>query len=157
MVLSLIPLPYKLAAVAIAALALFGFGYWKGYQNEHDKFVTFKSAVEQAQEQIRIENERKLAALNDLSDRYERDLRSAHVALADKRVRVSNNCGQGGVQAVPAHAGGLAQLPQQESGLGSGRSITAQECEKRINWAVEDAAMIEWYKSWDIDRIEATQ
>lgn len=36
---------YKLLGIAGLVVALFGFGYWKGYSSEHEKFLAYKQNI----------------------------------------------------------------------------------------------------------------
>jgi hypothetical protein len=71
---------------------------------------------------------------------------------------VRESCsGTGILPTNPSNAGITAQLPVEESGLGAERVITAEECETRLGFAIEDAVTIEWMKYHDNQAHEASK
>jgi hypothetical protein len=71
---------------------------------------------------------------------------------------VRDTCsGTGILPTGTANAGITANLPVEESGLGAERSITAEECETRLGFAIEDAVTIEWMKYHDSQAHEASK
>lgn len=104
---SLIPLPYKLIGVGILVIGLFGCGYWRGYTNEHIKFVAYESQVKAQGEmqanlnkQKEIENDRQTqqvaqdyaATTNELHNQLER-LRNLYAGGSTVSTVASNSQG----------------------------------------------------------------
>lgn len=47
----------KLFGLGLVAAGVFGFGYWKGYSSEHEKFVTYKAEIQAQVKQQEIYNQ----------------------------------------------------------------------------------------------------
>lgn len=132
------PLAIVTAAFAVLA-AIFGLLY-KGEVDAHAKYV---AAVKHQSETVRFENlaetSRLEAVVRDSDAAW-----AAALAVADSRpVRVlpARGC-EGGLSATTASAG-LTTGTIEEPRFSPTRDVAAEECEKRLNWAMEDAARIE--------------
>jgi hypothetical protein len=139
--------PWLIAAVCAVTTVMF-FNLYNGVTHEYSKF---RADVASAQEQVRLDNERQVQAVTKAARQVADDYSKARAALAagPRVVRVRDACsGSGILPGVSANATSTEGLHVPQSGLGAERSITGDECEIRLNWAVEDAATIEWMKAW---------
>ena len=155
-----LPSPTMLMAAVIIGLSISNVIFVSLYRSTANEYSDFKTRVASESELLRSENERKLQAVTTVHRQVEHDYAQARAALAagPRVVRVRDTCsGTGILPGVSANAGIIAQLPVEESGLGSERVITAEECEARINWAAEDAMTIEWMKYHDNQAHEASK
>lgn len=151
-----LPNPYFLLAAGIAIAVSFGAGYWRGWSSGMEKYYEFEGRVKAENEQIRIDNERKLAAMGLVQRRTEDGWRTALAELQRNRIRVQPIRCQGAVPGVPAPAGrpdeAAAELRPDPA-----ISITVDQCEARVNAAANDAAQVVWIQQWIKDRHEASK
>lgn len=141
---------------AIAVLAVLAILFYNLYRGAVNDLATYRAEVEAAQEQVRLDNERKINELVAVNVRLESGWNDAVRALRDRpTIRVRPNSCPRTVPAVPANAGEPTQLPVEESR--SGAEVSVAECETRLNVAIEDAAVIEWMKHWEASAHEATK
>lgn len=79
----------KWIGIAVAAIALYGFGYYQGYSGEHEKFLAFKAEAKAAYDQQVKETERITASQTTITKKveaqYEKDL--ATVRAVYQRLR----------------------------------------------------------------------
>jgi hypothetical protein len=140
--------PWLIAAVCAVTAVLF----FNLYQGKVDEFANYKSAVESAQEQVRLENERKVADLVAVNTRLDAgwsdaldDLRSVSAI----RVR-KPNCSTGALPDVPA-------APSEPDAATAEREIGAEQCEAIANNAVTDAAHVMWLQHFINEQHKATK
>lgn len=113
-----LPILYRVLAIAALVLGLVGFGYYKGYSHEKEKFDTYKAEVEAAAmtQEAKVKTlEKQATNINkDVSNAYNRDL----AAVRAYYQRLLNHQGSGELSKVPsgssgAYAGTEDQLPSQ--------------------------------------------
>lgn len=132
----MIPLPYTLAAAGIALVASFFLGYNYGLE----KYYDLKSAVAQEQNRAAAESER---VTGEIAKGWANSL--AWHRNNPRIVRVRDNCG---VQ-VPGTPGGIdGRPPHQRLGAGGDATLTASQCETRLNDALGDAAQLMALQAW---------
>jgi hypothetical protein len=149
--------PYTYMAGVAILLASHGYVYFKGRESGLEKYHEYRTAVESEMESVRAENAQKLAAMEQVARTAESGWESARTALANRPVRVRDNCGAGGLSALPQATGVVEGLQASQSGLGSIRTITVEECETRINGSLTDAVWIETVKKLTDDLHEASK
>jgi hypothetical protein len=150
----ILPNPYFLLAAGITLAVSFGAGYWRGWSSGMEKYYAFKSDVETQQEAVRMENDRKLAAMAVVQRRTEDGWRTAIDELQRNRIRVQPVRCPGVMPTIPAAVERPDAAPV-ESGLGSTISVT--ECEGRVNNAANDAAHVIWLQHWIKQQHEASK
>lgn len=88
-------------AIFVAAVALYLFGYYKGYSGEHEKFLAYKAEAEAAYNQQVKETERITQAQEQITKKaeaqYEKDLASVRAIYS----RLRSQSGIGAVSGVP--------------------------------------------------------
>jgi hypothetical protein len=110
MLLSLLPFPYRMLALALLAVALVGFGWVKGAHHEEAKFEAYKA---RQMADAAMELSKRLAQQTDLQRKNEgiaNDLLKAKRARAADAIVVAD------------------KLRDYESAAGSARSIEASAC-----------------------------
>ena len=152
--LSIVPLPYRILAMAVFAAALFGFGYVKGLEHEKVVFDAFKAKVEEVGKTAQIEakrvNDLHQKTLEDVSNVWKNQLQpardgavAAYIAAHPARVRdTSSSSGT-----MPGNAGRIEgndaaskeQLPTGE---------TCRPDDRFIQDAAEDALAIKTWQDW---------
>jgi hypothetical protein len=146
----MIPTQYMvIGAVGLACLTG-GIGYIKGRESGLEKYHEYRAAVESEMESVRVENEQKLAAMEQVARTAESGWNSARTALANRPVRVRDNCGAGGLSALPTSAQGLDAT----ASLGA---IDSGQCETYLNAGIEDAAKLMHLQQWITDTHEASK
>jgi hypothetical protein len=155
-----LPNPYFLLAAGIAIAVSFGLGYWRGWSSGMENYYEFKGRVEAANEQVKDENERKLADATAVAKRATDGWETALREL-DQRGRVIRvqpaRCPK--VPAVP-NAGGQAHVAAEERAAdpaGNETAISVEQCETVANNAVEDAAKVLWLQDFIVKQHEATK
>lgn len=131
----ILPNPYMIMGAAAVVVVAFGLGYWKGWSSGMENYYEFKSQVEAANEQIRIDTEKKLDELAELQRVTEANWRIALDTLRNRPIRVRNNCGTGEMPSIPTPTGRPDEAPAQ-------LVISTGECETVANNAVFDAAQV---------------
>ena len=142
-----IPLPYKLAGLALAMVICAVLGYMKGYENANDKYLAFKADV--AQQTAILEANAEKARLE--TDRITADVSKAWAAALDharanpRTIRVSAGCDSTGLRPLSTPAEGLngASLSSGEE-----RTITTEQCEAVANDSLLDDQWIRLVKEW---------
>ena len=155
-----LPSPTMLLFAIVTALAMSNAVFVYLYRSAVDDLSSFKSAVAQESELLRIENAEKLQASLDVNRQINDDYAKARADLAGRPrvVRVRESCsGTGILPTVSSNAGITANLPVEEPTAGSARTITVEECETRLGYAIEDALTIEWMKDWAAQVHEASK
>ena len=138
----ILPNPYFLLAAGIAIAVSFGLGYWRGWQSGMENYYEFKADVEQAQESIRLDTERKMAAALQINERATAGWKSALVELDRAgRIRVQPVRCPAIMPTVPA-ATSRTDGPAVEYRPDPLDSITIEQCEIRVNNAVRDAVQV---------------
>ena len=146
----MIPTQYMvIGAVGLACLTG-GIGYIKGRESGLEKYYEYRTAVESQMESVRAENEQKLAAMEQVARTAESGWNSARTALANRPVRVRDNCGAGGLSPLPTSAQGLDAT----ASLGT---IDPGQCETYLNAGIEDAAKLMHLQQWITDTHEASK
>jgi hypothetical protein len=140
-------------AVAIAALLLTNFITYSLYKSEVAEYAQFKAEILTQQEQIRIDNERKLAKLADINHQAVIGWKSALDALGKRgSIRVQPVCRQGSLPTVPAATSRVADAPKEPAA-----DITVAQCESIANNAVEDTLKLVMLQEWIHKAREATK
>ena len=152
------PNPYFLLAAGIAIAVSFGLGYWRGWTSGVEKYYEFRTKVETEMGVLQAENERKQREAKAVADRAVIDLAAAldELGRRPRIVRVQPVRCPGAVPAVPETPEGIPGLPAGEQGSGAVRTITAEECEARINAGHGNVIWIEQVKKLTDDLHRAT-
>lgn len=150
--IDLIPLPYKIAGIALVMIICAVLGYMKGYENANDKYLAFKTDVAQQTAQLeadaekaRLESERVTA---DVSKAWAAALNHARANPRIVRVR-DTSCGASSLSSVSAT--GLkpdATSVEQEFGARADVALSVAQCEEVANNAVMDAAALLHLQAW---------
>lgn len=158
------PHPYFLLAAGIAIVVSFGLGYWRGWASGMENYYEYKGQVEAANAQAAAENQRKMADAIAVARRATEGWETAERELAKRGnvIRVQPpRCPK--VPAVP-NTGGEAHGASKESGSSTDgatapepKTIGVEECEARVNFAVEDAAKVLWLQDYIVNLPEATK
>ena len=157
--LGFIPLPYKLVITCVIAVAIGAYGFSLGYawnkddldacESTVDDIRRISDALETENERIKLDSEK---VTRDVSERW------ADVVAFNKRnptiVRVRDNC----EVPVPNTTTGIDGRPTNQ-GLGSAgnATLTASQCEKRLNDALGDAAQLMALQEWVRKQNEVTK
>ncbi len=150
--------PYTYIAGIVILAASHSYAFFKGYQHEHDKLVTYTAQVSLASAQAEADIQRRLR----LSDQVTADIKSDLSAALDtlhKRpaVRVQQpNCNTRGLSTVPFTTGITTQAPTADP-VDTSKLITAEECEKYIGDGIEDAVKYAWLQDFVIRQHEASK
>ena len=158
----ILPSPYMLLAAGIAIAVSFGLGYWKGYGNGISKYYEFKANVEQAQESLRIEHERRVLEMGRINTEALSRWKQAAADLDALRsrgpiIRVQPaKCPGGAVSAIPQPATG-ASATAEESRPDPALTLTVEQCEARINVAIDDAVRFMHLQAWVLKQVEASK
>lgn len=106
MMFGLSPTLVKWGGIALAVLAVFGFGYYKGYANQKEKFDTYKAEVkavaaaqEEKTQQIEIKNQKLIKETKDAYNTQLANLRTYYGMRYNK--------GGGTMPQVPYTPGGV--------------------------------------------------
>ena len=151
----ILPSPMMLMAGVSLALGLSTFMFYRLYQGAVDDYANFKSTVEAHQEQIRIDNDRKLAAAAHVNATAQAGWKSAVAELdKHKRIRVQPVRCPGAMPALSTAAVGL-NVTSQELRSDTAVSITVEQCETVANNASYDAAQVVHLQSWITNQVEA--
>ena len=142
--------PYTYMAGVAILLISHGYVYFKGRESGLEKYYEYRTAVESQMESVRVENAQKLAAMEQVARTAESGWESARTALANRPVRVRDNCGAGGLSALPTSAQGLDAT----ASLGT---IDSGQCETYLNAGIEDAAKLMHLQQWITDTHEASK
>ena len=147
----MIPTQYMvIGAVGLACLTC-GIGYIKGRESGLEKYYEYRTAVESQMESVRVENEQKLAAMEQVARTAESGWNSARTALANRPVRVRDTCsGAGILPTVPTAASGI-------DATASIGTIDSGQCETYLNAGIEDAAKLMHLQQWITDTHEASK
>jgi hypothetical protein len=138
--------PWLIAAVCAVSAVMF----LNLYRSTTHEFAKFRTDVEAQMESVRVENEQKLAAMEQVARTAESGWMSARTALANRPVRVRDNCGTGGLSPLPTSAQGLDAT----ASLGT---IDSGQCETYLNAGIEDAAKLMHLQQWITDTHEASK
>lgn len=122
----------KLFGVGLVAAGIFGFGYWKGYSSEHEKFVGYKAeiAAQVRQQEIYNQNIAKQQQLKTEGIINEYKAKLAHLRNSP-----------GWMQRNPS----AVQLPQAPSTQGA---FTAPTYEVLIGQCLETTLMLTSLQEW---------
>jgi hypothetical protein len=145
--------PYTYMAGVAILLISHGYVYFKGRESGLERYHEYRTDVESQMESVRAENEQKLAAMEQVARTAESGWMSARTALANRPVRVRDNCGAGEMP-------GLSATSTVTSGLqaSSGESwITTTQCEQIANDSTLDREWIEIVKKLTNDLHEASK
>ena len=153
-----LPSPTAIMAGVIIALTLSNILFIKLYEGAKDDLRTYQSAVEQAQKQVEADNER---LANDqeriLAEYGKRWADSVAYRESHPLVRVLHaECGVPESPALSASSGEITGAASQ-LGLSGEMVIAAAECERRLNWAAEDAAKVILLQDWATRQHEASK
>lgn len=148
--IDLIPLPYKLAAIAVLLVIAF----FAGRSNGLEQYYSFRAEVEAQQEALAEQ----AARAREESERINADTVVGWRAAADYwrdhprtiTVRVPASCDPSGLRPIPTAAPGLDATTAQ-------REIGPVECEAIANNAVLDAAQLMWLQDWVKQQHEVKQ
>lgn len=99
----------RIIGIVVLVAALFGFGYWKGYSSEHEKFNTFKTEIETV-------SARRIAENQALKKEDEIRYKGLKNELASKTLLLKRYYATSGVQHNPS---GNTVLPAQGSSSGA--------------------------------------
>ena len=155
-----IPTQYMLLGIAALVAASAGFGYVKGIDHEADRHTEYVRQVTEANAKMEAEN----ARIKRETKRINKETTAGWAAAVDhlRRNPVSvrgADCGAAESAAVSASAG-RPEPDAAERGLGTGSGapieIPAEQCEARLNNAVNDAAQVMWLLDWAAAQREAT-
>ncbi len=142
------------AAIVMGITTILFYNLYRGAVND---YANFKASVEQAQEQIRIENERKIAELTELNRQSKAGWDDALAALSKRppiRVQpVRCPSSMPTVSFAPTGTDGPAKEPQPDPA----RYITIEQCEAIANNAIEDALKVVSLQDWIRKAREATK
>jgi hypothetical protein len=147
--------PTGIMGMAIAVLLLTNFITYSLYKSEVAAYAQFKADVLTQQEQIRIENERKLAKLSDLNKQATEGWKSALDALGKRGpIRVQPTRCPGVMPAIsvaPRAADAATKEPAAD------RTVTVEACELIANNAVIDTVQLVMLQEWILKAREATK
>ncbi len=151
--------PTSILAGIVIVLSLSNVLFIKLWQGAKDDLITYTAQVSLAQAQIDADIQRRLRLSDQVTADIKSDLDTALAAIRrNPPVRVRQaDCNTRGLSAVSSNAGINASLPTVELGLGSTRTIAAEECETRVNGTVADAVWIEFAKEWAEQQHEASK
>ena len=154
----ILPSPLMLVGGVALAFGITTLMFWRLYSGTLSEYQTFRAGVEQAQEQIEIDNRRKLDRMAEAHERSKQGWESALAVLAAKRsaahIRVQPDSDKGRVSSIPAAPGkSNAATPE----LRPDPSISVAECEVRVNNAVQDAAQVVHLQAFIIKQREASK
>jgi hypothetical protein len=155
-----LPSPYMLLAAGIAIAVSFGLGYWKGYGNGISKYFEFKANVEQAQETLRLEHERRVTEMARINREAVEGWQQAAADLDALRKRgpiirvLPGQCPPSLVSDIPKPSAGT-DGPAKESGPDPALTLTVEQCEARINIAIDDTVRFTHLQAWVLKQVEA--
>jgi hypothetical protein len=151
--LDLVPLPYKIGLIAIAAVAIAAFSYSKGYDHANDKYLVFAADVRAQQELLRAEHARKLQAVTAVHRQVEHEYAQARAALAagPRVVRVRDTCSGSGI--LP----GVSDAAKGLDATAEAGAIDPAQCETYLNAGIADATQLIWLQRFIIDAHEASK
>lgn len=144
----MIPLPYKLAIVGVALVGTFFLGYTKGLEKYHE----YRANVASEMELLKLDNQRKLEAMQAVADKAGTDYRLARAEFdrLGRVIRVQPTTCQGLLPTAPTAASGLDATAE-------ARTIDPAQCEAYLNAGIEDAAKLMHLQQFLIDQHEAAK
>lgn len=152
-----LPSPFMLMGGVALAFGITTIMFWNLYRGAVNDYANFKASVEQAQEQIRLDNERKLAELLDLNKRSTDGWNTALLQLSKRSpIRVQPVRCPSVLPSVPGATSSFDESAAKPLVSPDG-SITVEQCEVAANNAAADAAQVVWLQHWIRGAREATK
>jgi hypothetical protein len=115
-----------------------------------EKYHEYRAAVEQEMESVRVENEQKLSAMEQVARTAESGWMSARTALANRPVRVRDNCGSGGLSPNITASSGLNATTET-------LTISSDQCAAYLQDGISDAAQLVHLQRFILDQHEASK
>lgn len=159
----ILPLPSMLMGGLVIALTLISVLFYNLYLGAIDDFSTYRASVEVVQDQIKLDNDRKLAAALETNQRAAAGWRSTLDELSKRpaviRVRVKD-CGAGtATQTTPTATGVDAATAESQSSTESSNAteVSGTEAETIIGRGIRDAAQVLWLQDYILGQQETMQ
>lgn len=156
-----LPALWMWLALAALIVAAGGAGYVRGIRSEADRHAEYIEQITAANGKLEAEN----ARIKRESKRIDAETAAGWAAAVDRQrrtpaVRVRGaDCSPATLRAVPGRTGS-AEPAAGERGSGPGRDapqeVPVEQCESRLNRAVEDAARVMWLLDWAAKQREAS-
>ena len=146
------PSPLMLVGGVALAFGISTLLFWRLYNGAIDDLATYRAQVEAAQEQVRLENERKHQELMAVNVRLESGWSNALDELRARPalIRVRPNSCPGAVPSVPTPTA----VPNEAAPVDT---ISAEQCAAFLHDGIQDAAQVMWLQDWIKQAVEATK
>lgn len=156
-----LPALWMWLALAALIVAAGGAGYVRGIRSEADRHAEYIEQITAASTKLEAEN----ARIKRESKRITMETAAGWAAAVDRQRRTPTvrvlgaDCSPATLPAIPGSTG-IPEPAAVERGPGPGRDapqeIPVEQCESRLNRAVEDAAQVMWLLDWAASQREAS-